>query len=349
MRALFLPIAVAVFLAGPARPVAGAPPVVQAGSLDLAAELRTIDAWLDAGEAAAALQRSSALLAAPDLDPRNRWRVRQREAAALIALGRPGEAVDILESVLQDADEPTLHVNLARALVALGQRGRAIAEYQLAVLADASDPAWHLEYADVLRDLGALRDAAREIAEARRLCGDCPPALRADANLALSRGDHLAAIAPLQALLERGGGPEIRALLVASLWNGGQTDTLAAVLDTVATSDLSPAEMLVLVQLERRRQRAERVLAWVRHPERELPTGWQPSADFWALSGEVCLGADAAAEALLAFDRAIALQPRAALYHHNRAAALVRLGRDREAREALDEARRLDPDLGRTP
>ena len=70
---------------------------------------------------------------------------------------------------------------------------------------------------------------------------------------------------------------------------------------------------------------------------------------FWALSAEICLAADEAAAALLASDRAIALRPDVAVYHHNRAAALVRLGREDEARAALAEARRLDPELGGTP
>lgn len=316
---------------------------------DDVAELRSIDDLLDRGKAEAALARVEALLASPELAPSNHWRARLRLGAALVVVGRPAEAVGVLEGVLREVDDATAHLNLARALVAMGQRGRAVSEYDQALGLDPAAALWRLEYSDLLLELGAVRDASSQIDEARRLCGDCPASLRAAANLALTRGDHAAAVEPLAALLALGAGPEIRARLVAARWNTGDLDGVAALLDPLATPALSGGEVMVLAQLERQRQRTERVLAWIEAPEEELPAGWMPPAEFWAMSAEVCLRAGLPREALLAIDRALARQPAVALYHHNRAAALAALGQEDAAREALAEARRLDPGLGETP
>lgn len=312
-------------------------------------ELRSIDGLLERGEAEAALARVEALLSSPELEPRNRWRARLRLGAALVEVGRPAEAIPVLEGVLREVDDATAHLNLARALVATGQRGRAVSEYDQALLLDPAAALWRLEYSGLLLDLGAVRDARGQIDEARRLCGDCPESLRAAANLALLRGDHAAAIGPLAALLALGAGPEIRARLVASRWNIGDLEGVAALLDPLATPTLSGDEVMVLAQLERQRQRTPRVLAWIESPEQQLPPGWTPPAEFWAMSAEVCLRADRPQEALVAIDRALEQQPAVALYHHNRAAALVALGRQDAARQALAEARRLDPGLGEGP
>ncbi len=323
-----------------------AAPAVAQPALDDDAELVLIDELLAQGDPAAALARAEALAVSPDLERRNRWRARQRLGAALVAVGRAAEAVPVLEAAIGEVEEASLHLNLGRALAALGKRGRAVAEYQRALLLDPTEPIWQLEYAEVLLALGVQRDAELAIARARDLCGDCPPSLRAAANLALVRGDHAGAIEPLTALFERGGEAEIRELLVESLWNLGDVDGASAVLDSVAVPGLSPDEMMVLAQLERRHQRADRVVGWVTDPRGTLPEGWQPPARFWAVCAEVCLAAGLPAVALTAIDRAIASEPAVGLYHHNRAAALVGLGRDDEARRALAEARRLSPDLG---
>ena len=74
-----------------------------------------------------------------------------------------------------------------------------------------------------------------------------------------------------------------------------------------------------------------------------------PEDRVWAMISEICLAADDPAAALTAIDRAIGASPTAAIYHHNRGAILAGLGREDEARQALAEARRLDPSLGVDP
>lgn len=313
------------------------------------AELQSIDRLLERGDAAAALGRVEALLASPELHPRNRWRARLRQGVALLGVERPAEAVPVFESVLAEVDDASAHLYLARALLAVGQRGRAIGEYQQALQLDDTDVGWHLEYATVLLELGAVRDAAARIDEARRLCGDCPPALRAAANLALARGDHAGAIEPLTVLMAHGAGPDVRRLLVAASWNSGHADAVAALLDTIPTHDLSGDEVMVLVQVERQLRRSERVVAWIEGPQEQLPDGWNPPAEFWAMSAEVCLQSGLPGLALAAIERALALKPGMALLHQNRAAALVALGRHDDARRALAEARRLERDAGEEP
>ena len=315
--------------------------------LDDDAELHRIDELLAAGQAEAALARARSLLTSPDLEPRNQWRARQRLATALVATGRPAEAVPLLEAVVAEVKgEPSPRLNLARALVAVGQAGRAVAEYQRALELDPGRAEWRLEYAGTLVNMRAYHAAGQQIAEARRLCGDCPPALRAEANLRLAAGDAAGAVAPLRALRSHGAGVDVRGLLVAALWNTGDVEGVAAELDSVPGTDLSPDEMLVLVQLERARGRAVRVLQWLAEPTRDRPAAWEPPARFWALASEACLAANEAAAALAAIDLALERRPDVAVYHHNRAAVLIALGRQDEARKALDEARRLDPDLG---
>lgn len=314
------------------------------------AELQRIDELIHEGRADEALQRVEALLASPELEPRNLWRARQRLGAALVAVGRPEDAVALLEAVIREVDdEATPRLNLARALVALGQPGRAVAEFQRALQLDPRHVEGYLEYGDALLSLGARREALRQIQAARELCGDCSQALRAEANLHLVAGRQDEAVAPLRALLVRGGGPEVRKLLVAALWNTGRAEAAAALLDTLSGEALSADEMLVVAQLERQRGRAGRARLWLDDPPRDLPAGWRPPARFWALASEACLAEDLPQLALAAVDRALERRPDVAVYHHNRAAILLQLGRQDEARQALDEARRLDPSLGGGP
>lgn len=309
-------------------------------------DLKSIDQLLERGDAATALERVEELLVSPELQPRNRWRARLRLGVALLGVERPAEAVPVFEAVLGEVEDASAHLYLARALAAVGQRGRAIGEYQQALQLDGSDVQWQLEFASVLLDLGAVRDAGLRIEEARRLCGDCPPALRAAANLALASGDHAGAVEPLADLLAHGAGADVRRLLVAAHWNSGDAEAVAALLDTIAARRLSPDEVMVLVQVERQRGRSERVVRWIEAPQEHLPPGWRPPAEFWAMSAEVCLQSGLPDLALVAIDRALAMEPREAIFHHNRAAALVALGRQQDAERALSEARRLSSAAG---
>jgi len=117
----------------------------------------------------------------------------------------------------------------------------------------------------------------------------------------------------------------------------------------VSGRELSPDEMMVLVQLERQRGRGGRVALWLDADGGDLPHGWKAPARFWALASEAALAGGDANVALQAIDRAVERASTVAVYHHNRAAILVQLGRQDEARRALDEARRLDPNIGESP
>jgi tetratricopeptide (TPR) repeat protein len=102
---------------------------------------------------------------------------------------------------------------------------------------------------------------------------------------------------------------------------------------------------MILLQAERRLGRSERARTWVAEAAPRVADGWCPGHEFWAIASEVCLAAGRDELALTAIDRALTLAPANAVYHHNRAAILLRLDREAEARLALEAAQRLDPSL----
>jgi Flp pilus assembly protein TadD len=72
-----------------------------------------------------------------------------------------------------------------------------------------------------------------------------------------------------------------------------------------------------------------------------VPAGVRTAPQFWALVSELCLlGADPAA-ALAAIDAALELAPQDPRWHQNRAAVLVKLGREKDAATALARAKAL--------
>jgi len=335
-------LAVALALAA----VSLAPGGVAPALADDARLLAHLDALLAAGQAAEAIAAAEGALAGGEVAPRNEWRVQQRLGAAYVAAGRPGAAVPVLEAALQVAPgDAALHLNLARALRDQGRPGRAVSEFGLAVDLAPDRADWRLEYAAALADLGIRRDALAQIRLARRLCGDCAPALRGEVNHHLAFGDATAAIEPLQALHAHEPSPAVRSLLARSLGAAGEDAAVQALLDTVAAAGLTGAEALALARADRALGTAGRAVA-LAAGTRALPADWQPPAEFWALAAETALAAGEPAAALRAIDRALALAPAQALLHHNRAAILLALGREDEARRALAEARRLDPGLG---
>jgi predicted Zn-dependent protease len=313
-------------------------------------DLARLDRLLAAGRAETAAEQARGLLAGGGVHPRNVWRVQQRLAVALLELDRPAEAVPVLETALQSApDDAALHLNLGRALRGLGRPGRALGEFEAAVMLAPDRYLWRLEFAEVMLELGIRRDALQQIHLARATCRDCPEALRAEATYHQRVGDPAGAVAALVRLHALQPAPEVRRLLASALWARGDAEAVVALLDTVAVARLSGAEVLILVQADRRLGNSERALAWVGQPPAAAADGWLPDADFWAIVSEICLGTGAGELALQAIDRAIALRPEAAVLHHNRAAVLVRLDREDEARQALGEAQRLDPSLKEAP
>lgn len=325
-------------------------PILVADGRAAADHLTQLDRLLAEGQAAAAAEQARALLAGDSVEPRNVWRVQQRLAVALLDLDRPGEAVPLLEAALQTAPEdPPLHLNLGRALRRLGRVGRAMAEFEAAVTLAPDRHRWRLEFAEVMLDLGIRRDALQQIHLARATCGDCLEALRAEATYHQRVGDPGGAVEVLRRLHAAQPQPEVRRLLAGAHWARGDAAAVAALLDTIATDRLSGTEVMILVQADRRLGNGERALDWARQPLFRAANGWQPGADFWAIVSEICLEAGHAGPALTAIDRAIESRPQTAVYHHNRAAVLVRLDREEEARQALAEAQRLDPSLKETP
>ncbi len=308
--------------------------------------LAALDRLLAVGDAAAAQRQALGLLADPKLEPRHRWQVQQRLGVALLALDRPEDAVAALESSLETAPhEAATHVNLGRAWSRLGRLGRAVGSFETALTLAPSQHLWRLEFAEVLSRLGIRRDALRQVQMARADCGDCREALRAEANLHLAAGDPRAAADVLRLLHELQPEAAVRRLLAGSLWDLGEAEAVATLLGDVPPGHLTRAELLLLIQADRALGEHRRALAWVADGPPSLAEGEQPDHTFWAILAEVCQGGGEPAAALTAIDRALEAAPQVAVYHHNRAAILLDLGRDEDARRALAEARRLDPSL----
>ena len=313
-------------------------------------DLARLDSLLTEGRPEEAVEIAEELLLSGSVEPRNVWRVRQRLGAALVAAGRPQAAIPVLEAGLVEApDDAALHLGLARALRSSGRVGRALGEFEYAVQLEPDRPLWRLEYADALADLNIRRDALEQIRLARRACGDCPASLRGEANLHLATGNTAAAIAPLRRLQELDPSPELRLLLARALFAGDDVAAVSALLDTVPVQMRNDEETMLLVEADRRLGRADNACAWARGDQPAGSGAGGPGPDFWAIVSEICLNAGYLEESLQAIDRALEAEPRRALLHNNRAAILVRLGRQEEARRALATAGRLDPDLGGTP
>ena len=324
--------------------------VVGLAANDDEAKLDQLDSLLAAGRAEEAARLAAGYLETSEPDARNCWRFRQRLGVALIASGQAAAAVPVLERALEESPaEPALHQNLGQALRALGHRGRAVAEFQTAVTLAPDRFLWRLEYAEVLLDLGIGREALAEVNAARRLCADCPEALRGAVSFYFTTGDMAAAIEPLRRLHDVAPTRQNRLMLVQALWAGGEVAAVAELLDPVPEVELSGAELVILIEVDRRLGRSERARRWAAGEADAMASLVDQPHHVWAVVSEICLAAGQPELALTAIDRALADRADVALYHHNRAAILIALGHPDQARRALDEARRLDPDLGDSP
>ena len=304
--------------------------------------LANLDQLLTRGEAQQVVDLAIEALRAQTVHPRNQWRVQERLAVALVDLDRAPEAVSIIEDALaENPDEPSLHLYLARALRQMGQKGRAVAEFRQAVDMNPSQYQWRLEYAEMLLALNIRRDALTQIRLARRECGDCDEALRGEVNFHLTVGNSAAALEPLQVLNSRGSDRDIQSLLIQALWAAGDSEAVVTMIDTLGVESLNGAEVLILAQAERMLGKAVQSRVWAQGGQEVLPGQWAAPATFWAIVSETCLLDEDLDQALMAIDRAIALEPGRAVFHHNRAAILVALGRQEEARQALAESERI--------
>ena len=208
---------------------------------------------------------------------------------------------------------------------------------------DPTQMDWRLQYARVLLDLGARRESQRQIELAAAACPDCPRVDRARADYALRTGQPDRAVAPLQRLLRAEPSPELRERLAQACWDAGRPAGVDSALVEVPLESLSSLEITLLLQADRERgitDRARRLAPGGAEAAR-VPAGARSEPRFWALISELCLLGDDATAALAAIDAAVALAPREGRWHHNRAAVLVKLGREKDAAAALARARAL--------
>jgi predicted Zn-dependent protease len=106
---------------------------------------------------------------------------------------------------------------------------------------------------------------------------------------------------------------------------------------------LSSLEITLWLQADRERKitdRARRLAPGGAQSDR-VPVSARGDPRFWALVSELCLLGEDPAAALAAIDAAVALAPQDGRWHNNRAAVLVKLGREKDAAEALGRARLL--------
>jgi predicted Zn-dependent protease len=307
-------------------------------------DIARLDSLLAADRGDQAAAEAGRLLAAADLPPQIKAQVTQRRCVALQAAGRLQEALPVCEdAVLQEVADPANHQNLATCLQRLGQLGRAAGELEQALELAPERTDWRLQYARVLLDLGARRESQRQIEVAATECPDCPQVDRALADHALRTGQSQRAIAPLQRLTRAEPSPQLRERLAQACWDAGRPAGVDSALAEAPLESLSSLEITLLLQADRERKITDRArrLAPGGDEYARVPVGVRKNPQFWALVSELCLLGEDLPAALAAIDTAVALAPQDGRWHHNRAAVLVKLGREKDAAEALVRARLL--------
>lgn len=236
-----------------------------------------------------------------------------------------------------------MHRTLAGALRALGRRGRALAEYDAAVELAPLDADLQLEYGQMLLEYRMWDRAERHLLLAARLCDRCLDAERALVNLALGRGDDVAAAGLLGPLWRRTGDDRLVNPYLSSLVRAGRDSTALALLDSLPPQGMDPERWLIAVQAEKNAPGSG--AKWSSRVLRRLADGAPPGAGeepvnlsggFWALVARNLQRAGRPGEALEALDRALALEPGNPRYLHNKVSVLLDLGREEEARRLWD-------------
>lgn len=332
---------------GGCRALAALLPLVLAGAADAAprapgALLAAVDSLLAVDSKSEAVDLALAALREWGSDPLYGWQLAGRAGTALVAAGRPAEAVAHLEAAIgAQPGDGSLRYQLGLALAAAGRRGRALAEFEQAIALDPSAVAPRLEAARVRSALGDVDGAARELASASVACGGCPAPDRLLATVMLAAGRPGQAVEPLQRLLQAGPDDEIRRTLLAALSQARGDSALLMLVDGREPAAWTADEWRQAVQAEARLGGATRAgraldLAAVQPPPAGLPLGEDL---FWGNVAASLLAAGQPLRSLEAADRALALNPGQAVYLTNMAAALAVLGRHEEARRALEQAR----------
>lgn len=310
---------------------------------EAAGALSGIDSLLAAGRSDSALKAALAAVRRWGSDPLYGWQAEGRAGAALLAVGRPLEALPHLETAVgvQPADG-ALHHQLGLALAALGRNGRALAEFEEAARLDPAAVAPRLEAGRLRGSLGDIAGAKDAWAAASTLCGGCPEPDRLLAGLLLAAGRPADALLPLGRLRAVDPGDDLRRNLLAALAGAGRDSAVLQLVHEREIGVWTPDEWRQAVQAEGRLGAWR--LAQAALQRAEVAGDGIPRDDdvFWAHVAANLLAGGQAGPSLVAIDMALKLRPDQGIYHHNRAAALAALGRPEEARRAL-EAGGLEP------
>ena len=328
-------------LSAPADPAA-------AGPRQLLGGLARVDSLLAANDPAAAAASARALRPLGADNPSLGWQIEERLGLALTRLDRSEEAVACFEAALRDAPgAASLHHNLASALMKLGRRGRAFAEFEAAVGLDPRAWRAHVDYGQALASYGQAAAARRELEAGMRLCGDCAEAARALAALHLAARDYAAALPLLEKAHAATPTHALRKALALARLRTGDAWGATRLLAPAWFDSLDLEERRLLLEADRAVADPARALSLV-GGSRESDSAAGPGsgdAALWGQAAVILIEAARDAEALIAVDRALALDPRQPAYRNNRVLLLDRLGRRAEADAEWRRAVELDPSL----
>lgn len=321
--------------------------IYQAGSRALA----EVDSLLNLSLDDVAVELAQSGLKKYQNDGRLNWQFEGRLAVGLLRAGRPEEALPLLEKQVQLQDKVALHHrNLGACLLALGKKGRALSEYELAVDLEPRDFAGRLEFGQLLMEFRIHRDAQVQLLTAAELCGNCLEVQPALARYYMEVKNWEKAIDPLQRLWQETANPVARRNLLNALDKAGRDSELVAMLNE-SPADLAADECRLLLAAEYRLGRTESSLllvgALTLEPEKALPEAITTDAVLWAQVSMNLMEGTTDPEALVAIDRAILLDGNQVVYRNNRVVLLQRLGRQDEAEEEWKRVLELDPSLER--
>jgi len=314
----------------------------------LAPGLARVDSLLAADNLTAGRDLARSLAGSTVGNSQFHWQFRARLGLALLRLDDAEGAVPHLEYAVRAApDNPTNHRNLAAALVALGRRGRALSEYESAVLLAPGSYSIRKDYGQVLLEFRNYEDARIQLETANHLCDGCDEMRVPLARLYLGLGQPERAVPLLQALYAEAPDLARRRTLVQALQGANQTAPLVDLLATVPPADLGEDEYLALLSAEFQLGRLDRALALVAVTVQEgagaldIPDGLKSRADFWGTLSYNLLVAEHFLPALQASDRAVELAPDNFVYRNNRIVLLGKLGRHEAARREMETLEKL--------
>ncbi len=314
--------------------------------------LATIDSLLNNNHLPEALELAGSQWTVFQDDPRWNQQYGNRLAVALLRSQQYQEALPLLELLVANRPSGGLgHRNLGSCLVALGRKGRALSEYQVAIELEPTDFSLHLEYAQLLLGFRMNKDAGLVISRAVSLCGDCLEIQPIVAQYHLALGEAARAVGPLRRIWNESGKDSDRHSLLKALLDSGQDKEAEDLLESVLLGRLSREELQQLVALEGRLHQSSHSLAFANQlvspvQRDDLPPNVIDDSVFWAMISLNLMNSGLNSEGLSAADRAVELEPDNVVFRNNRVALLQKMGKfdqaDREWKIVLE----LDPTLG---